>query len=293
MKIAVSTYSLHRWRADHGKTLRHTLELIAELGAQGVEFVGLTDPKHPQVEHPFKRAAKLRRRAEKLGLTVCGYCVGANLMAPPDEQKKTVKQLKQEVEIAAELGCKSVRHDVGWGFDRYKDYKGPRTFAAALKLVVPAIREVCEHGLKHRIATSLENHGFFFQSPDRVEQLIRAVRHRNYGLTLDTGNFLCVHADPVAAVKRLARYALHVHVKDFHLKKQADSPGEGWFNTPNGTALRGAILGHGVIDVPAQLQLLKRAGYRGYLSLEFEGLEDPPTALRLGLEYLRKHLARG
>jgi len=64
-------------------------------------------------------------------------------------------------------------------------------------------------------------------------------------------------------------------------------PSVGWFATPTPIALRGAIAGHGVLDLPAQLKLLKKAGYDGYLSLEFEGMEEPTKAIRLGLDYLR------
>ena len=54
--------------------------------------------------------------------------------------------------------------------------------------------------------------------------------------------------------------------------------------------LRGAIAGHGVLDLPAQLTLLKKAGYNGYLSLEFEGMEEPTQGIKLGLDYLREQL---
>ena len=64
-------------------------------------------------------------------------------------------------------------------------------------------------------------------------------------------------------------------------------PPEGWFETPTEIALRGAIVGHGVIDIPAQLKLLKEAGYDHYLSLEFEGIEEPTKAITMGLAYLR------
>ena len=55
-------------------------------------------------------------------------------------------------------------------------------------------------------------------------------------------------------------------------------------------ALRGAIAGHGVLDLPAQLKLLKQAGYDGFVSLEFEGMEEPTQAITLGLDYLRATL---
>jgi len=41
---------------------------------------------------------------------------------------------------------------------------------------------------------------------------------------------------------------------------------------------------------PAQLKIIKKAKYKGYLSLEFEGMEDPIKAVTLGLEYLKLQL---
>jgi sugar phosphate isomerase/epimerase len=289
MKLSISTYSLSRWRRENNRTLEQTIDAYRDLGAEGIEFSGL-DEKLPS--QPLKRAAQLRARCEKAGLPIVSYCVGAELLAPPDQQRKAVESLKREVDVAAELGAPSMRHDVTRGFgDNASGLKAPRTFPGALKVVVPAIREVADYAGAKRVRTSLENHGFFMQESRRVEKLIKAVKHPNYGLTIDMGNFLCVNEDPVAAVKRLAKYAQMAHVKDFHVRPKKSVPASGWFKTPTPIALRGAICGHGVIDIPAEIKLLKRAGYRGYLSLEFEGIEEPLQAVKLGLEYLRPLVA--
>jgi sugar phosphate isomerase/epimerase len=80
------------------------------------------------------------------------------------------------------------------------------------------------------------------------------------------------------------------HAKDFHVKPKKEMPPAGWLHDADAIALRGAIAGHGVLDLPAQLKLLRKAGYDGYLSLEFEGMEEPTKAVTLGLEYLRSVL---
>ena len=56
------------------------------------------------------------------------------------------------------------------------------------------------------------------QESRRVEKLIQTVKHPNFGLTIDMGNFLCVNEDPISAVKRVAKYAQMAHVKDFHVR---------------------------------------------------------------------------
>lgn len=286
MKLAVSSYSLWNWMKADGKPLDAAVEQVARLGAAGVEFAGF-DPFRPE-KNLVRTAERLRRRAERAGLAVAGYCVGAELLTPSDAQRQTVEKLKEHVAVAEALGVKSMRHDVtrGWG-EWSKGLPGPQTFAAAVKALVPAIRAVADFGAERGVVTSLENHGFFMQAAERVEALLKAVKHPNFRLTIDLGNFLCVNDDPVAAVRRLGKYAVMAHAKDFHVRPKDRMPPTGWFATPTKIALRGAIAGHGVLDLPKQIALLKRAGYDGWLSLEFEGMEDPLTAVKLGLEYLR------
>lgn len=291
MKLAVSTYSLWQWRKQHNKTLEQSVDWIAaHANVPGIEFAG---PAEPPVPDPVKRAAKWRKRAEKGGLTVVSYCVGAELLVPHRDQRRAIDALKVHVDVAAELGVPSMRHDVTRGFGDYsKRLKIPNTFDAAVKWIVPAIREVADYAASRGVKTSLENHGFYMQESKRVEKLINAVDHDNFALTIDMGNFLCVNEDPVKAVARLAKYAVMAHAKDFHLRPKDRMPATGWFATPTPIALRGAIAGHGVIDIPAELKLLKKAGYNGYLSLEFEGMEDPAQAVPLGLDYLREQLKK-
>jgi sugar phosphate isomerase/epimerase len=290
MKLAVSTYSLSRWQRENRKTLAHTVDEVARFGVEGIEFAALTAEEE---QMPTRSADALRRRAEKNGLAVASLCVAAELLRPRNEQAKVVESLRRRVELAAALGAPSMRHDVTRGFGDYsKGLRGPRTFDSAVKLLVPGIREVADYAAAKGVRTSLENHGFYMQESKRVEQLIKAVDHENFGLTIDMGNFLCVNEDPVKAVKRLARYVQMAHAKDFHLRPKDRMPPAGWFATPTKIALRGAIAGHGVIDIPAELKLLRQAGYDGFLSLEFEGLEEPLQAVRLGLDYLRAELAK-
>ena len=288
--LCISTYSLRKWRLAKRKTMQNTVDWIAQRGVQKIEFSGITDDP---IDNTPKQAGLIRKRCDQRKLTVASYCTAAELLLPPTKQKQAIALLKEQVQVAAVLGASSMRHDVTCGFaNSYARFKGAKTFAAALKIIVPAIREVADYAQGLGVKTSLENHGFFMQAPKRVTRLIEAVDHPNFGLTMDMGNFLCVDADPVDAVKQCLPYAQMVHIKDFHQKLKKQMPPTGWFATPFRYALRGSILGHGVIDLPAQLKLLKRARYTGVLSLEFEGIEEPTFAVQTGLDYLRGELEK-
>jgi len=254
------------------------LTFIASLGVDGVEFVARDQD---QGDNPLAWAARMRKRCDALKLKIAGYCVGAELLSNPADQKSVVAKLKRDVDVACALGTDRLRHDVTHG-----PHKG-ESFTQVLRAVVPAIREVADHAAGCGVVTSLENHGFYLQTAERVEKLIRAVDRKNFGLTLDLGNFLCLNQDPTAATRQLARHAVMVHAKDFHVRNKKAIPSTGWFATPTPIALRGAILGHGTLDLPAQFRILKKAGYAGWVSIEFEGMEPPEQGLSLGVDYAR------
>lgn len=286
LELAVSTYSLLRWRKENGKTLEDTLHWLAGQQVRGVEFSGLDERTF---DRPLERARELKKCCDDLGLRAVNYCVGAELLVDPRAQREVITRVKQAVDVAVILTTGRVRHDVTFG----PKEESPRSWPQVLEVVAPAVREISAYAKARGLRSSLENHGFYLQTADRVEKLIQAVGDSNFGLTLDLGNFLCLNQDPVAATRQLVPYAVHVHVKDFHVRPKERKPPGGWFDTPTPLALRGAIVGHGVIDIPAQLKILRQAGYKGWLSLEFEGLEEPTRAVQLGLEYLRGQLAGG
>lgn len=297
MQVAVSTYSLSRWRREQGKRVEQCLDWIADVGVEAVEFVGLGEG---EVKNPRQRARRLKQRCQRLGLRIVGYCAGGELYHHDDEaQRRQIEQIKHQIDLAAELEAPSMRHDVT---------RGPRdgdnaSLETVIQRIAPAVRELTEHGAGRGVVTTIENHGFYMQTADRIAALIEAVDHPNFRLTMDLGNFLCLNQDPVDAARRLAAHAAMVHAKDFHIKPidrvPPDAPevngqpaiGAGWLRTPTEIGLRGTVAGHGDVDLPAQLQALQAVGYDGPLSLEFEGPEDPLRAVRLGVAYLREQLA--
>jgi sugar phosphate isomerase/epimerase len=139
----------------------------------------------------------------------------------------------------------------------------------------------------------VENHGFFAQDSERMEKLVTAVDHPNFGLLVDMGNFLCVDEEPEKAVGRLMPYAFHVHAKDFHVKSgNQPNPGRGWFSSRGGNYLRGAVIGHGDVPIVQCLKIMKGKNYDGILSIEFEGMEEPLEGIAIGLENLRSFVDR-
>lgn len=280
MKLGLSTYSLAREIQSGAMSVTDVVAWIADHGGEHVEIVpiGYSLKDNPEL------IGAIRAKADAVGIEISNYAVGGNFVTDDEAAfEAEIARLKGEVDIARALGVKLMRHDVASRQDTSVEL-----FMRELPKLAEACRRIADYAAGYGIVTSVENHGYYIQASDRVLALIDAVGRDNYKLTLDVGNFMCADENSVAAVKRTIRAASMVHLKDFYLRPAAQPPGEGWFQTISGNYLRGAVLGNGDIDMRAVLQAVKSSGYDGYLSLEFEGVEDCKYGARVGLANARR-----
>lgn len=281
MKIGVSSYSFSKYISATGCDYIAICDIAKEIGYDGIEFTDL----NPEVsgKDVMATAREIREHCAEIGLEVSAYTIGANFLV--DDPAAEVERVKGCVDVAYELGAKIMRHDASWGARPLPRY----TWREAVAEIAPYIREVTEYAASKGIRTCTENHGYFIQDPERVEELIRTVNHPNYGWLVDIGNFICADCESTKAVSIALPYAFHVHAKDFLFKKGSEiDPGDGWFKTRGKNYIRGTVVGHGVIPVAQCVEMFKAADYDGYLSLEFEGMEDNLSALKAGYAYLRR-----
>ena len=285
MKIGVSSYSFSKHLTATKCGYHAICDKAKEMGFDGIEFIGLVNEKWGIEGDPIEIAKDIRAYCEKIGLEIIAYTIGANFLAPDPEE--TVKKLYECVDICEALGAPVMRHDVASNPAEYRP-EPLYSYRKAIEEIAPYIRKVTEYAAQKGIKTCSENHGFFFQAPERVEELILAVNHENYGWLCDMGNFLCADADPVHAVAIAAPYTFHVHAKDFIFKGGNEvKPTGGWITTNGGNYIRGTVIGHGCVPVVNCITALKKAGYDGYVSVEFEGMEENIPALEQGLAFLR------
>lgn len=278
MKIGVSSYSFANYMRDTGANYFKIIDIAKEMGFEGIEFIDLDTNIQP-AESQLALAKEIRDYCAKAGLPIVAYTIGADFI----DRENEVERLKGQVDVAEELGVKVMRHDVSWRRDL--------PWREMIDRTADQIREVTEYAAAKGIVTCSENHGMVMQDAHRVEQLILTVNHPNYRWLVDMGNFLCADEPPMHALPIAAPYAVHAHAKDFIFKP--DAPSDGWIITRGGNAIRGTIVGHGVVPIPECVATLRAAGYDGWLSLEFEGMEDNLTALKLGLQYLKKVVGEG
>jgi sugar phosphate isomerase/epimerase len=236
-------------------TLEGWLERCAgELGLQAVEIEdGHLGPPVPE------RLDAVRAAADRHGLTIVNVALMNNFgLADEARRRAEADRTVEWMAGARRLGSRFLRTFAGWP-EGSRDARWPA--------MVETLRTVCDRAERAGVHLVLENHnhGGFVQRADDTLALFDLVPSPALSLLLDTGNYV----DGLASIRRTAHLARHVHAK---LRQVG----------PDG---RDALVDH-----EAVLAELRRVGYRGYLSVEYEGQEPGETAVPRGLAYLRRLL---
>ncbi len=280
MKIGVSSYSFHKYKSATGCDIFEIIDKACEIGFDGIEFLDMK--YYTEEEDKIAFAKKVKEYCAEKGIEIPAYTVTSNLLA--DDIENVIEGLLYNVDVAEALGAPLMRHDVTFALRKEPLY----TYKNAIAEMVPHIIRVTEYAKEKGIKTCMENHGRVFQHPKIVEELILAVNNENFGWLIDMGNFMGVDVDPSDAVSIAAPYAFHVHAKDNLWKKGTEIMPEGFSITNGGNYFAGTALGFGVVPIKSCVNALTRVGYDGYVSLEFEGLEECIPAVKAGYSYLKK-----
>lgn len=290
MKIAVSSYSYHQRIKTGEMSQLDTVRIAKKQGFDGIEFTDLTPHPSPTLDEQLAYAKEIRAEAERCGIEIVAYLVGANLYGgSPEADIAEVERIKGQLDVAAALGAPLLRHDVCRSESVDGRFIG---FERMLPKIAQNARAITEYAQTLGIRTCSENHGLIAQDSDRVERLYYAVDHKNYGLLVDMGNFACVDEDSVRAVSRLAPLAIHAHAKDF-IKLPFGIPvdtAKKTFLSRGCNRLMGCALGDGDIPVAQCVSILKKANYDGYVTIEFEGNGDCMLEIVKGFERLQTYI---
>ena len=282
MKISVSSYSFGSYTDPSNLGFKGIMDEAVKMGFEGIEIDSNDQTNDPEI------IKMIRKHSEEISLPIVAFDVGADFTKEGSSLSDEIDRVKSLVDIASALGAPMMRHDVCYGNFGRRYGIG---FDDVLPAIVEGCRAVADYAEKRGVMTMFENHGYYIQDASRVEKLINAVAHPNFGYLIDVGNFMCADEDPNRATGLLAKYAVHAHAKDFHFKSGiCEYPGEGWFPTRSGNYLRGAVIGHGDANCAQSIRKLKESGYDGYVTVEFEGIEDNLKGIRLGLENLKKYI---
>ncbi len=243
-KFSLAAYSYRDLLKGKTPKLKLTdfIEDCAKFGLDGTELTSYYFP--PQSSPEFLR--EIKAYAFRRGLDVSGTAVGNDFCHPLGKRRdQEIASVKRWIEYADMMDAPVIRVFSGGA-------KMGQTVDEARKLAIEAIEECCEHAGKYGVFLALENHGGIVAEADGVLAIARAVKSPWFGVNLDSGNFHT--ADVYGDLAKIAPYAINVQVKiTIHPAGKSDEPS----------------------DFKRLAQMLKAAGYRGYIALEYEGRGDP------------------
>jgi sugar phosphate isomerase/epimerase len=270
-RIGVSTYSF--WRFDGPKEnypIEQCIEQAADMGFDGVEILliqmGSEENAHLQM---------LKRRAIELGMDLMGFSTHQGFVDPdPAERMENVELTKHQIDLASAMGIPTMRINTGrWGtsgsFNELMENRGIEpplegyTDDEGFEWVIEAIGSCVDHAAEKGVVLGLENHWGLGRTAEGVLRIIEAIDSPWLQVTLDTGNFL---EDPYDQLEMLAPYTVLMQAKTYY-------GGGTWYTLD--------------LDYPRIADIMRDAGFRGYVSLEFEGKESPDTAVPKSLAVLR------
>ncbi|MDA7612702.1 sugar phosphate isomerase/epimerase [Akkermansiaceae bacterium] len=270
--IGVSTYSFWGFRRDEFRDIGKCIDLAAKMGFDGVEILQIQ-----MKDFSPSMLQKIKRQAFMAGVDLMGFSTHQDFVDPNEiVRRRNVEQTISYIEQAYALGIPTLRINTGrWGtskdFDALMANRGIEpvlegyTEEQGFEWVIESMKQLVPYAEKCGVVLGLENHWGLGLTPEGVMKVVNAVKSPWLQVTLDTGNFL---EDPYARLEKLAPHTVLLQAKTYYGKGR-------WYTLD--------------IDYERVGKIMKKANYKGYVSLEFEGMEDPITAVPKSLELLRKH----
>lgn len=270
MKFAFTNLACPNW------SLEEVIERAKQYGYDGVEL-RLIDGN---IIDPAKLSKEDQQRVRQLfsgaNMPIC--CLDTSLqIATSQESAESRKQMEdkamQFIEIASD-----------WGAPMLRVFGGKLPEGMTLETVAgpmaESLQRIGERGEQRGVRTLLETHDSF-SSGKSVATVLNKVKSPYAGALWDTHHPYRTGETAQETWELIRDRLYHVHIKD------AERQGDGW---------KLVLLGAGEVPVREVVQTLKRNGYDGYYSVEWEKkwhpeIEEPEVALPQHIKVLREYLS--
>ncbi|MGO8733962.1 MAG: sugar phosphate isomerase/epimerase family protein [Terriglobia bacterium] len=264
------------------------IEMAADLPIDGME---LYDGFLETLDEGYLE--KVRSAIERRRLEMPMLCCSPDFTQPdPDARRKEIEREKKMIDVTASLGGRFCRVLSG--------QRRPQiTRAEGIRLVVESIRELLGYACQRGIVLTLENHykdnywkyPEFAQHLDVFMEIVGQINSPWFGVQFDPSNTLVAGEDPLDLLEQVKSRVVTMHASDRYLMSGHTLDD---LNKAEGSIGYAAFLSHGVIgnglnDYPRIFQILKQAGFQGWISIEdgLNGLEE----IRASAEFLRPLMA--
>ena len=202
---------------------------------------------------------KIKSKAEACNLEIINIGLENNYgMATKEEREKEFEKFKR---------CLNIPKILDVPFTRILSGSPMSTDPNLWDEMISYVRESCLLAKEEGILLLMEheNHHGFAKDAQTTLRIFQEVNQDNLRLLLDTGSYI----DGIPSIEKTLHLAAHIHAKFLKVDKEG--------NEIN-------------IDYKTIFDLLKKRGYKGYISVEYEGEEDEFTAVPRAIARIKRYL---
>jgi sugar phosphate isomerase/epimerase len=270
VRLAISSYSYWHFR-DSKVSIEAVITKASDLGVPGVDIL------HRQMDSEDNGyLQRLKRYAFANGVDLICLSIHQNFVSPdPAVRQQNVDHTLRCIELAYKLGIPAIRLNSGrWAtvasFNELMERRGIEppipgyTEDDAFDWCIGCIEQCLPRAAECGVTLALENHWGLTREPEGVIRILDALPSPWLAALMDTGNFL---EEPYGRLEELAPRAIFVQAKTYF-------GGGEWYTLD--------------LDYGRIAAILAGVGYRGYVSLEFEGKEDAETGVPKSIAVLRE-----
>jgi sugar phosphate isomerase/epimerase len=231
-------YSYGSYLGKGKMTMEQFIVKAAELGVLGVDittyWLKSTEPAY---------LAGLRSFAYRQGMPLSGLAIGADLCQPEAAKRaEVIETVRKWVDATQLLGASHLRV--------FGDkLRAGATEEQGIQWVVETTKPACEYAAGKGVILGLETHYGLSAKAANMVAILRGIDSPYAGCNLDISNF---RDNPYEQIQACLPYATHAHIRDFYGEHEHKQP----------------------LDLDRIWQMFARSGYKGFMSVEYEGAED-------------------
>ncbi|HEY6988728.1 MAG TPA: sugar phosphate isomerase/epimerase [Bryobacteraceae bacterium] len=237
-------YSYRKYLQHGPMTMEDFIEKAVSLRVDGIDMTGYyfksTEPDY---------LASLRHLAYRKGVAFSGAACGVSMVqADAAKRAEAVAEIQKWVDITDALGAPHLRVFAG-------KLPSGATLEQSIDWTVEAMKAGCDYAGKKGIALGIEDHSGVSQQASICLEIMHRVNSPYAGINLDITHFVPTAAqDSYAQIEACLPFATNTHIRD---KFDDGSP----------------------IDLDRVWKLFADAGFKGFMSAEYEDKEDAMTGV--------------
>nr|WP_237701165.1 sugar phosphate isomerase/epimerase family protein [Maribacter sp. HTCC2170] len=257
-KLSLAQWSIHKMIRNDKVDPYSFAEKAKEWGFTGLEYVSQLYPADLENNEYSKEAMKTfidksNAEAKKHGMQNVLIMIdrqGNLAVSDAAERKAAVERHFKWVDAAASMGCHSIRVNLA-GSDEPEEWMANS---------VDGLTQLATYAKDKNINVIVENHGGLSSNGALLAEVMSKVNMDNCGTLPDFGNF-CIKRSPTGCEEAYDKYK---GVKELMVHAKAVSAKSNNFDE----------LGNETeIDYVRILQMVKDAGYKSFIGVEYEGSE--------------------